>query len=58
MKQLPESLTLSLTFDRGKEMAKHKKFTMDTKLKVYFCDPHSPLQRGTNENINGLVRDF
>jgi IS30 family transposase len=58
MKQLPESLTLSLTYDRGKEMTEHKKLTMDTKIKVYFCVSHSPWQRGSNENINGLVREF
>ncbi len=58
MKQLPESLTLSLTYDRGKELAEHKKFAMDTKIKAYFCYSHSPWQRGTNENTNCLVRDF
>jgi IS30 family transposase len=47
-----------LTWDRGHERAKHKSFTVDTKVKVYFCDPQSPWQRGSNENTNGLLRQY
>jgi IS30 family transposase len=55
---LPRDFTKTLTYYRGKEMAQRKKFTMATKMQVYFCDPHSPGQRGINENTNGLIRGF
>ena len=57
-RKLPQELYKSLTWDRGKEMADHKRFSLDTSIRVYFCDPRSPWQRGSNENTNGLLRQY
>ncbi|MFV2058870.1 MAG: IS30 family transposase [Thiohalomonadales bacterium] len=58
LKRLPDQVRLSMTYDQGSEMSQHKLFTKATKMKVFFAHPHSPWERGTNENTNMLIRDF
>ena len=57
-RKLPTELYKSLTWDRGKELSDHRRFSLETDIDVYFCDPRSPWQRGSNENTNGLLRQY
>ncbi len=58
VQQLPQGLMASLTWDRGMELAQHKRFSVATDVDIYFCDPQSPWQRGSNENTDGLLRQY